>query len=43
MFRPILYKITGFVVANLVHFVDKSWNFTVFNKIRLQSMFKQSH
>ena len=41
MFRPILYKITGFVVPNFVHFINKSWKFIVFNKIHLQSMFKQ--
>ena len=43
MFRLILYKITGFVVPNFVHFINKSRNFTVFNNICLQSMFKQSY
>ena len=35
MFRLILYKITGFVVPNFVHFISKLWIFLVLIKICL--------
>ena len=35
MYRPILYKITGFVVPNFSHFISKTCKFINLSKICL--------